>query len=118
MITSADLLNFNVYKKEPHTGSDRGMRYMLRKEEKALPVLSENGEPELDEEGNPKVDKVNVLAVYIWPEPFAFEKTSEELKERAEFEFSRNGQNEALEWLNQVRSDRNDYWEEHIGIRV
>lgn len=118
MITSQDLLNFNVYKKEPHTGSDRGMRYMLRKEEKEIPVLDEAAKPVLDEEGNPKVDKVNVLAVYVWPEPYCFEKTDESFKERTEFDFSKGGQEAALVWLNEQRTSRNDYWEEHIGIRV
>lgn len=118
MITETDLLNFNVYKKEPHTGSDRGMRYMLRKEEKEKPILSENGGQAVDEEGNPKVEKLTVLAVYAWPEPFSFEKTSEELKQREEFAFSVAGQKEALLWLNQLRASKNDYWEEHIGFRV
>ncbi len=111
MITANDLLNFNVYKKEPHTGSDRGMRYMLRKEEIALPVLDESGTQVIDEEGNPSVEKINKLAVYVWPEPYCFEKTQDELKTRIEFEFSPKGQSEALAWLNAVREERNDEWE-------
>lgn len=110
MITSSDLLNFNVYKKEVHTGSDRGMRYRLGLEVKQEEVTDENGEQTTQEK--------KILAVYIWPEPYAFEKTDDAYKEKKEFEFSKEGQMEALAWLNQVREERDEYWESKRGIRI
>lgn len=104
MITMADILNFNVYKKEAHTGSDRGMRYRLGCEEIVEKIQTESGEEQ--------EEKKKVLAVYIWPEPFAFDQTKDEQKERKEFPFSREGQKQALEWLNKTREERSAYWQE------
>lgn len=78
MIERKDLLAFEFYKKKPFKGSDKGMRYMITKDEE-------------------------VLKAYAWPEPFSFEATSEDKKISEEFEFSEEGLAKAVDWLNSVR---------------
>lgn len=70
--------SFNYIKKERFTGSINGMRYMLEK-------------------GN--VDEKDFIRVCHWPEPLCFEKTDEEKKTFNEFEFSKEGLDEAWQWL-------------------
>lgn len=110
MITESDILNFNVYKKEVHTGSDRGMRFQIGLEEEKIEETDENGET---------VTKSNkVLAVYVWPEPFAFDKTKEDKKLRKVFDFSTDGQKQALHWLNKIREEYKEYWDAHEKTMV
>lgn len=78
----------NYYKKEPFTGSFKGMRYMIRKHE-------ENDETKLE--------------VIEWPQPFCFEKTAEDKKVHALFSFDENGILAGVDWLNEKwREDYND----------
>lgn len=76
----ASLLHLNFIKKEPQSGSDLGMRYMLSK-----------GENE---------DGVCLDAV-IWPEPFCYAKTPEEKKIRKQFPLTGDGLEEARNWMNE-----------------
>lgn len=78
MIERKELLAFEFYRKKPFKGSDRGMRYMISKEE-------------------------DRLKAYAWPEPFSFEVTSEEKKIFRLFDFSEEGLTEAMDWLNSVQ---------------
>lgn len=80
MIERKDLLAFEFYRKKPFKGSDRGMRYMIIKEE-------------------------DWLKAYAWPEPFSFEATSEEKKIYSLFDFSEEGLTEAMNWLNSVQKE-------------
>lgn len=66
-------------KKEAYTGSYHGIRYRLSKDE-------------------------DTLKACVYPEPYCFEATSEEKKTWKDFEFSQDGLNEALDWIEQ-------YWE-------
>lgn len=73
MITKVLPLQF--IKKSPFYGSYKGMRYALRKKEEALEVC-------------------------VYPEPYAFDATPEENKKYVAFEFSDDGYEKALDFLN------------------
>ena len=67
MITSDDILSLNFYNYgNPFTGSYQGMRYRIVKQKETK-----------DEEG--RTIKEEGLLAAIWPEPFAYEKTADEL---------------------------------------
>lgn len=88
MITSDDILSLNFYNYgNPFTGSYQGMRYRIVKQKETK-----------DEEG--RTIKEEGLLVAIWPEPFAYEKTADELKITKLFPFSEEGKAQVLEWLN------------------
>ena len=91
MIEKESFHHFNYIKKEDMTGSMKGMRYMLRKESDI------NGE--------------DVLGVTIWPGPYGFAKTPQELKQRKEFEFSPAGVEQAADWLNEQYVTRKALWD-------
>ena len=83
MIKRTDVFNINFYDRdlERLSGSFRKMRYRIAK----------------------KVEEdKKILQVTIWPGPYNYDTTAEELKVRAEFEFSNAGLDEAVEYLNQV----------------
>ncbi len=88
MITSDDILSLNFYNYgNPFTGSYQGMRYRIIKQKEAK-----------DEEG--QILKEEGLLASIWPEPFSYEKTADELKTMKLFPFSEDGKAQMLEWLN------------------
>lgn len=80
MLTRDDFLSLNFVKKEDYAGSYKGLRYMLHQE---------------------TVDEEKKLQVYIWPEPYGFDATSQEQKEVRLFEFSEQGLMQAIEWMNE-----------------
>lgn len=84
MITLEGLVTLAYLKKSPITGSYEGMRYKLSKS------AGEDGK----------------LECVYWPEPFNFLKTAEEEKTYKNFEFSDEGIDFAVEWLNSE-------WAEH-----
>lgn len=48
--------------------------------------------------------------VYIWPEPYCFEKTADEKKVSKQFEFSEEGKISAIQWMNEEYEKRKDEW--------
>lgn len=76
----------NYVKKEEYTGSMDGMRYMLKKKEDRLEVI-------------------------IWPEPYNYAKTPEEKKQRIEFEFSEEGLQKAVVYLNEQWTSQKPLWD-------
>lgn len=79
-------LCIKALKKEPFSGSHHGMRYFV-------------------------TAKDDILSVFIYPEPWSFEKTPDSRKERRDFSFTQEGLDEAIAWLNQSFEDRRSYWE-------
>ena len=80
MIENSDILSLNYYNyKQPFSGSFRGMRYRIEKDKEE-----------------------NSLKVSVWPEPFSYEKTDEKLIRKESFEFSEEGKESAVAWLNKV----------------
>lgn len=79
MLTKQDFLSLNFVKKEDYTGSYQGLRYMLHQE---------------------TVEDEKKLQVFIWPEPFGFEATPQEVKLSELFAFSEEGLQQAIDWMN------------------
>ena len=78
-------ISLNFIKKEPMSGSYKGMRYVLRKSS----------------------DEIEVC---IWPEPYNFLRTAEELKQYKRFELTEDGKNEAVDWLNEQVDAQAPLW--------
>lgn len=68
-------ISINYIKKAPYFGSSEGVSFAFIKNE----------------------DK---LEAYLYPGPFGFDKTPEELKSKKVFEFSESGYQEAVSWMN------------------
>ena len=81
-----DTIALAFIKKEPMTGSYEGMRYKLSKKGEAIEVC-------------------------IWPEPYNFHTTKEELKQYKEFELSPEGKDDAVDWLNEQIDVQAGLWE-------
>ncbi len=93
MIQRSDLFHLSFYKKEPFTGSFRGMRYRISKDTAS------------DEE-NAK----NVLRAYVYPEPYSFSHTPDEDKISQDFPFTEEGLDKICDWLNENYTKKEDYW--------
>ena len=72
-------------KKEPFSGSHHGMRFFMRAEN-------------------------DILHVWVYPEPWCFEQTSDDVKTLKDFPFTGEGLDESLEWISQEFEERKDYW--------
>lgn len=83
-INKKDLLPLSFLQKSPYTGSFRGIRYRIEKQE----------------EGEEKS-----LLVYTWPEPYAFSHTPEEEKEKKSFPFSEVGLEEIRLYLSSLGNE-------------
>lgn len=80
MINLDGMISIPYLKKTTFTGSHLGMNFMIRKQS------SEDG------------DKIQAI---VWPGPYIFSVTEDEKKTFQDFEFSREGLNEAIKWLNE-----------------
>lgn len=87
MLNKENFHILNYVKKEEYTGSMDGMRYMLKK--------TPEGEME----------------VIIWPEPYAYAYTEENLKIRKIFELSEMGVENACDYLNEQYELQKDLWQ-------
>ena len=74
-----------VLKKEPFSGSHQGMRFFMRAED-------------------------DTLHVWVYPEPWCFEKTSDDMKTAKDFPFTQEGLDDSMEWISQEFENRKDYW--------
>lgn len=74
-------------KKEPFSGSHLGMRYLFQCEE----------------------DKEH-FCVYLYPEPWSFEKTPEEEKEKASFPMTEEGMDTAVSWILERFEAQREKW--------
>ena len=113
-IEATEIMHIAFLKKETFAGSSEGMRYrfskvvyhdpdtgLLKKIEAGeadYPVDKKTGEKIL----NPTIER-NTLGVWVWPEPFSFEKTPEEKKIFKEFDFKEDGVIEGLKWINEQK---------------
>lgn len=74
-------------KKEPFSGSHHGMRYLLRSDESK-----------------------ETFSVFIYPEPWSFEKTPKEHIRSASFSMTEDGMDQAIAWLFSQYDSRKDFW--------
>lgn len=91
MIQREDILSMEYLKKTEYTACHQGMRYRL--------------EQAVDEAGEKK------LKATVWPEPFNFFKTADELKSSAYFDFCEDGVVDAVAWMNDRLFEDKEKWE-------
>ncbi|MDE7017314.1 MAG: hypothetical protein K2P65_07010 [Lachnospiraceae bacterium] len=89
MIDKTTFHPLNYIKKEEYSGSMEGMRYMLKR--------VKSGEE----------DKIRVT---IWPEPYGIHKTPDEEKQSIEVPLSKEGVEEAADWLNAQYVEQEEKW--------
>ena len=73
-----DLASIPFLKKSAYTGSYNGIRFKLQKKEQ---------------------DEIIYLEVFVWPEPFCFDKTAEDKKHSTLFSFNNEGIEKARQWI-------------------
>lgn len=81
MLDPAHFNNLNYIKKEPLSGSDSGLRYLM--------------------EAVSRDEDTKVLKVTVWPEPFGYHATPEENKSVMEFPLNADGLADAVLWVNE-----------------
>ena len=98
MIEKLMSLNHFTYKK-PFSGSDKGnrFRYIIRMIEEEV----ETKEPGQDSGEEVKPEKVRRFQVTCWEGSMNSKVTPDENKKIRKFEFSENGYEELLKWLNE-----------------
>ena len=89
MLEKKDFHPLNYIKKEEYSGSMEGMRYMLKR----VPGSGED-----------------VIRVTIWPEPLNLLRTDESLKESIEVPLTKEGVEQAREWLNRRYEEDKEKW--------
>ena len=80
MLTRDNVLSLNFMKKEDFTGSYKGMRFLLKQE---------------------NLEDEKKLCVYVWSEPLGFDATPDDQKMKNLFEFSNEGIDAAIKWMNE-----------------
>lgn len=100
MLDRENFININLLKKDTFTGSLNGIRYRLKKE------VSEGDEP------------VTSLLVTIWPQPYNFASTDDNLKISKQFNFTSEAIKEAADWLNQSYIEKKEYWKQACAWNV
>ncbi len=99
-ITREDIFHLNYYTYgQPFTGSYQGMRYRIQKIETQKDEL-EKGEKQKEKQGGQ--DAIDQLQAVVWPEPMSFDATPEEKKQSCLFDFSEEGQEQLVDWLNKI----------------
>ena len=89
MIDLTGMISIAFLKKEVFCGSERGMRFRLAK----------IGEEDKDE-----------IEAVIWPEPWNYQQTEEDKKERMRFPFTKQGIDQAVEWMNERYHKEPEKW--------
>ena len=85
MLNKETFVPIQFFKKEAYTGSMNGMRYRINKEEEGLLVT-------------------------VYPQPYCYGATPDEKKTKAVFPFSEEGREQALEWINEQFTEKQDLW--------
>ena len=86
MLNKDTFVPMQFFKKEAYTGSMKGMRYRIKKEEEELSVV-------------------------VYPEPYCYEVTPEEKKIRASFPFTEEGRKQVVDWINHQYEENRPVWE-------
>lgn len=85
-----DIMPLNYFKKEPFTGSEKGMRYRI----------------EMVEEEEKKY-----LKATVWPQPFSYECTDEALMIAEKWPYSEESRQLILPWLLAEYENRREMYE-------
>lgn len=94
MLELKDFMPINFLKKEMFTGSYKGMRFRMEKAQE---------------------QDTDVLAVTVWPEPYGYDATPEEQKERILLSFDSDGIAKGVDWLNEKYQEKQDFWSRTPG---
>lgn len=89
MIERKDILSIPYLKKTTFTGSHEGMRFRFA-------LIKNEDEQHLE--------------VCAWEAPYAYDYTAEEKKQRKDVEFSEEGIEEGIRWLNELWEQKSEYW--------
>lgn len=98
MIERKDILSIPYLKKTTFTGSYEGLRFRFAVIKKESP--QENGEGK----------EIQVLEITAWEGPYGFEATTEEKKQRIETDFSEEGIQRGIDWLNGLWEAEPEKW--------
>lgn len=101
MIERKDILSIPYLKKTTFTGSHEGLRFRFAVLKKEVPA-------EDNKEGQKK--EIQVLEVTAWEAPYGFDATPEEKKQRMETEFSEEGIQKGIDWLNGLWAKEPERW--------
>ena len=85
MLKKETFVPIQFFKKEAYTGSMNGMRYRVNKIEEGLEAV-------------------------VYPEPYCYEATPDEQKTKAVFDFSDEGLEQIVNWINQQYEEKLDLW--------
>lgn len=91
MIDYETILSLAFLKKSRFTGSNRGMRYCVKRVER---------------------DDISMLEASVCPGPFSVDKTRPDLFVRKEFPFTDEGRRQAVDWMNEEYSRKLEFYEE------
>ena len=94
MLTYDEVLNLNYYKKTSYTGWMKPLRFLIKQEK--------------PEEGDP------IFHAWVWPGPYIFDLTKDELKLDKKAPFSEDGKKEIVDWINEQYSLHKDEWSSKI----
>lgn len=89
MIERKTLMSLGFLEKQNLTGSYQGMRYLLKKQK----------------------EETARLIVMVWPQPYCSDVAPEELRQTTDFDFSEEGMQAAVQWLNEQYEVRKEIWE-------
>ena len=94
MLTYDEVLNLNYYKKTTYTGWMKPLRFLIKMEK--------------PDEGDP------VFHAWVWPGPYIFDLTKEELKLDRTAPFTEEGKKEIVDWINEQYTLHKDEWSSKI----
>ena len=95
MIERKDILSIPYLKKTTFTGSYDGLRFRIA-------VVKKESEVQEKEQ--------QVLQITAWEGPYGFDATSEEKKQQIETEFSEEGIQNGIDWLNALWEADPEKW--------
>lgn len=87
MLKKETFVPIQFFKKEVYTGSMKGMRYRVSKEDQELEAV-------------------------VYPQPYCYEATPEEQKIRAVFPFSEDGREQVVDWINKQYEENLTMWKD------
>jgi hypothetical protein len=91
MIDQDKIMPFNFFKYGGvYSGEHHGMRYVIKRT---------GDKPDF------------ILIAVVWPGPYCYDATSDELKTQAEFTYDEIGRKEAIDWLLTQYDSRKEEWE-------
>ena len=94
MLSYDEALNLNYYKKTSFTGWMNPLRFLIKMEKQ--------------EDGNA------IFHAWVWPGPYIFDKTDDNLKIDHTTPFNEEGKRQIVDWINQQYQTYKDVWSKKI----